>query len=236
MTVPSQPSTTPNPGDSTTPPATTPAPSTTPSQPVDLTKLSADDLKKVLENPEFFKLPRVAEAIEAEKELKKLREQQDKDANDLLVKEKKFEELSQKQSQEIETLKAKLQEQAKDSALTTSLAKESVVDLDGALKLVDKSKITINDDGTVEGVTEAVEALKAEKTYLFQPGTTPSVGAPSNPANTSPGTPGRYKFKESQLTAEFYQANKAEVDEAGRLGLIEPDGSPAAMAGSVQTT
>lgn len=42
-----------------------------------------------------------------------------------------------------------------------------IIDADVALSLMDKSKINVKDDGSVEGVKEALEALKTAKPYLF---------------------------------------------------------------------
>lgn len=42
-----------------------------------------------------------------------------------------------------------------------------LLDADAASALMDKSKVKVKDDGTVEGVKEALEALKKNKPYLF---------------------------------------------------------------------
>ena len=42
-----------------------------------------------------------------------------------------------------------------------------LLDADAANTLMDKSKVIVKDDGTVEGVKEALETLKKEKPYLF---------------------------------------------------------------------
>lgn len=42
-----------------------------------------------------------------------------------------------------------------------------IVDAEVALSLIDKTKIRVKDDGTVEGVKEALETLKSAKPYLF---------------------------------------------------------------------
>ena len=42
-----------------------------------------------------------------------------------------------------------------------------LLDADAASTLMDKSKVKVKDDGTVEGVKEALEALKKNKPYLF---------------------------------------------------------------------
>jgi len=42
-----------------------------------------------------------------------------------------------------------------------------LLDTDVALALIDRKKITVKDDGSVEGVKDALESLKASKSYLF---------------------------------------------------------------------
>src|SRR5436853_4919838 len=85
-------------------PKSTPAPAATPPASVDVTKLTGDDLTKVLENPELFKIPRIADALQAQKDLKKLQDANSKAAEDKLIEDKKFEELSQNQSKTNEQL------------------------------------------------------------------------------------------------------------------------------------
>lgn len=212
-------------GNSTPPATTTPTPpAATPS--VDVTKLEGDDLNKVLENPNLWKNPRLASLLESDKKLKALEKQQEEAENKSLAEQKKWEELAAKREAENQTLKEKIQNGQIDTQLSTKLYGQNVVDLDGALKLIDRSKISIDDSGAVSGIDEAIEALKTEKAYLFTTNGAPRVGNPSNPqAPATPGT-GRYKFKESQITPEFYKANEKEILEAYRAGLIEPDGPP----------
>jgi hypothetical protein len=234
----SQPGTTPAPGASTPPAAQDPGATTTPpaatppaaaTGETDLTKLTGEQLAKVLENQELWNLPRIKELREKAAAADDLKKQQDKAAEEKLEADKKFEELAKKRADDLATANQKIQDMQINQALTNKLVKKNVVSLDGALKLVDKSQIKVGDDGTVTGVDEALESLKKDSAYLFTEGTPannqPQVGTPSNPNPTPVGANG-FKFKESQLTPEFYNANKAEIDEAGRKGLIEPDGPP----------
>ncbi len=232
MTTPatSQPSTPPAgdgstpPADGSTPPATPPA-ATPPAAPeVDVTKLSDEQLLKVLEHPNFFNIPRVKELREKAAQADKLTESQRKAAEDKLKEEKKWEELSQQKETENATLKEQIKTSNINSALTALLVKENVVDLDGALKLVDRSQISVDDNGTVTGIDGALTALKTDKAYLFNGSSQPNVGNPSNPTGTQPTGP--MKFKRSQLTQEFINANKDEVYKAMNAGLIEDDGPP----------
>lgn len=168
------------------------------------------------------------EIREAASKLKEADTAAEKAANDKLVADKKFQELSEKQATTITGLEEKIQTMTVNQALTNKLVKENVVDLDGALKLIDRSTLKVDDNGTVQGIDDALAGLKKDRSYLFTADGSnppqPTVGTPSNPATASGS--GKFKFKESQLTPAFYNEHKAEIDEAGRLGLIEPDGPP----------
>lgn len=224
-----QPAAPPDPGGTTTPPAGTPPAPAAPVDNFDPTKLTQDQLNKVLENQELWKNPRLAGLLESDKQLKQLQKDKETQTEQQLTEQKKFQELAEKRATDLATATETIQKMQVDQALTNKLVKENVVDLDGALKLIDRTKIQVDDNGTVTGVDEALTSLKTDKAYLFNasgtPPAQPVVGNPSNPSAPASGS-GNFKFKESQLTTAFYNAHKAEVDEAGRLGLIEPDGPP----------
>lgn len=212
----------PNPGDGGQPPASTP-PAGTPAagDGGDLSKLPADQLQKVLENPELFKLPRIAELLESQKQLKKLQDDSQKSNEQKLKDEKKFEELSGQKEQENATLRQQIQNMQIDQALTNKLVPEGVVDLDGALKLADRSKLKVDDNGQVTGVDEALQSLKTDKAYLFGKPGQPQVGGPTNPQNQPSGPA---KFKRSQLRdTAFYAEHRDEILAAQKAGLIEDD-------------
>ncbi len=191
----------------------------------DATKLTSDQLSKVLENPELFKLPRIAALLDSDKQLKKLQKDQETAREQSLAEQKKFEDLANERGDKITALEKQIQDNLVTQHLTNELVKLNVVDLDGALKLVDRDKISVGDNGAVDGVTKAIESLKTEKSYLFT-GSPANVGTASNPQGAQPGQAGQYKFKESQMTPEFFKANEKEIMEAYRLGQIEADGPP----------
>lgn len=246
MTVVSQPGAAPNnggtppsggePNSGGTPPAN-PDPNNGGGQPgggtppaVDFTKMSAAEIEKALENPNLWQNPRLKELLEAQKELKTIKEQKATDEENGLKEQSKFKELSEKQAGTIDQLKGTIQTMAQNQALTNELVKAGVVDLDGALKLVDRSKLTTDDNGTVSGVNEALESLKTDRAYLFtnNGNENPNLGGtpPSN-GGTPPGGGAPAKFKRSQLKdPEFYKANRDEILKAQQAGLIEDDVTP----------
>lgn len=191
--------------------------------------LTPEQLNQVLEkNPNIWKTDRLAELREKGSKFDKLAKEKEEADKKALEEQGKFKELSESQKTELENLRQKLQDRDISTALITKLSPLGVVDLEGALKLVDRSKIEVSDDGTVTGVDEAVEALKTDKAYLFNGSQSgkPQVGSPTNPGNGS-GTGEPPKFKASQFRgpegAKFYQENREEILKAQAEGRIEQD-------------
>lgn len=207
-----------------TPPAATPPAGG--AEQFDPTALTPEQLNQVLEkNPHIWKTDRLTELRDKSKKFDDAEAAKTAAENKALEEQGKFKELSEKQAAENATLKQQLQDNTVSSALTSKLIPLGVVDLEGALKLIDRSKITVDDAGTIAGLDEAVETLKTGKAYLFNEkgGSTTTVGTPSNPGNGG-GTNGPAKFKRSQLQdAKFYQENRDAILKAQAAGEIEDD-------------
>lgn len=214
----------PNPkaGEGGNPPAPEPKSGTQPAgDSIDLSKLPADQLNKVLENPELWNLPRIKELRESQANLKKLQDEQVKAGEKSLEDQKKFEELANKRGERVTQLETELQNNKIDQALTNKLVPEGVVDLEAALKLADRSKIKVDSNGNITGVDDALASLKTDKAYLFGKPGQPQVGGPTNPQNPPSGPA---KFKRSQLRDPvFYQEHRDEILAAQKAGLIEDD-------------
>lgn len=182
---------------------------------------------KVLEHPDLWKQPRIAELLESKKELAKLKADQEKAAEQTLTEQKKFEDLATQRADKITQLETQLKDATINQALSGALIKDSVIDLDAALKLVDRSKLSVDDSGQVTGVEEALAALKTDRAFLFNAGTTPptKLGAPTGDGGKPGGEP--MKFKASQFQGpeghRFYQEHRQEILEAQKKGLIEND-------------
>lgn len=212
-----------------TPPAnnTPPAPNNNGAADFNPESLSQEQINQVLEkNPHIWKAERLVGLRDKAKKFDDAQTAADAAEQKRLADEGKFKELSEKQAAE----NAKLQEQVKNStinqALTNKLAPLGVVNLEDALKLVDRSKIEVSDDGTISGIDAAVEALKTDKAYLFsgQSGKQ-NVGSATNSANNEgDGSYTGPTFKRSQLRdAKFYQANRDDILKAQAAGKIEDD-------------
>lgn len=193
----------------------------------DPSKLSGPQLAKVLENQELWKLPRLQELLQSNKELQDLRKKQQDDVDKKLADDKKWEELAAKRDNELIEERKKTQQLTVNQQLTTKLAPLGVVDVDAALKLVDRDTIKVADDGTISGIDEAIESLKKDKAYLFTKGNGQSVGTPTNSENDNKDGAGVMKFKRSQLqNPSFYQEHRADILKAAAAGQIEDDITP----------
>lgn len=195
----------------------------------DPTALTQDQINQILEkNPDIWKAERLVGLRDKAGKFDKAESDRVAAENKTLEEQGKFKELSEKQTAENAELKAKLQTMTINQALTAKLSPLGVVDLEGALKLVDQSKITVDENGTITGLDEAVEALKTDKTYLFNANGNKqtTVGNGTN-SNNGGGAGEPKKFKASQFRgpegAKFYQENRKEILEAQAAGLIEQD-------------
>lgn len=188
---------------------------------LDLSTLPPDQLQKVLENPNLWKLPRVQELVKSSQDLKKLQDEQKTAEEKRLEEQNEHKTLAEQRKGELETANATIQTMRIDQALTTKLVPEGVVDIEAALKLADRSKIEVGDDGSVKGIDDVINSLKTDKAYLFGKGGGPTLGGPTNPGNQPSGPA---KFKRSQLQDNaFYQEHRKEILEAQKAGLIEDD-------------
>jgi hypothetical protein len=188
--------------------------------------LTPEQLNQVLEkNPHIWKSPRLAELREKSKKFDDAQSAADEAEKKRLEDEGKHKELNTKLTAELAESKKQLQDATINQSLTNKLAPLGVVNLEDALKLIDRSKIEVSDDGTISGIDAAVEALKTDKAYLFtgQGGQQKTVGSPTN-SNTGGDSYTGPTFKRSQLRdAKFYQEHRDEILKAQAAGKIEDD-------------
>lgn len=103
---------------------------------------------------------------------------------------KKKNELPAEVKAQIDAANAKVQKIQLTAEVTKLGASMGLVDADVALTLMDQTKIVYKDDGSIEGVQAAMDALKTAKPYLFKQeqkggwGQNRQGGAPDN----KPGT------------------------------------------------
>lgn len=106
----------------------------------------------------------------AQRELDKLRADADKAEKDRLKKQEKYKELAEQQEAELKATQTKYESAVKRTAFLQAITKHKPLDVEAAYKLADIDKLTINEDGTVDGVDEAIESLVDNKAYLFDDG------------------------------------------------------------------
>jgi hypothetical protein len=189
--------------------------------PVDLTKLSESELAKVLEHPGFFNIPRIKELREKAQKAKEYEAEQAKKAEDEAKKKGDYEKLLSDKDAKIADLESQVSTTRLNGAIERAATKAGAVDTETILALVDKSKIKVEDNGTLTGVDEAIKELLEAKPFLKGDGTPPTLGAPSNPGN---GATTAKRFTMSQIQdTEFYRANKADIQAAQRAGTIVDD-------------
>lgn len=96
--------------------------------------------------------------------------------------------------------KAEFEAQAKalkiDTAVKLAIA-DSAQDTDIVAGLIDKAKLILGDDGKVTGLTEQVEALKKDKSFLFK--TTQQTNPNYSPNGGGNGTPAANPFKKESF-------------------------------------
>jgi len=96
---------------------------------------------------------------------------------------------AEKARKEADDKVAQSESQARDRIIRAELkavaVKAGIVDLD-ALQLADLSKVTLSEDGSVEGADEMIEALKEAKPYLFAGATSSDTNPRPKPADNEP--------------------------------------------------
>lgn len=158
----------------------------------------------------------------AEQKLAEKEKAESEAATKRLEDEGKWKELAEKSKTEAETARQQVQEVKIENRVIAEASKLNIVDVDAALKLLDRSSVKVDKEGKVTGVEDALKALVEDKPYLVNSKTQTSIGSPTNPG--APGNEGVKKFKLSQIQdREFYKANEKDIDKALKLGLVEDD-------------
>lgn len=112
---------------------------------------------------------------------KQLKELQANTGDNAALKEQ-LEALQQANKEQKAAFEQQMQELRFQAALQTELLKADVVDADLVGVKLDKTKIKLNDDGTVSGLAEQLEGLKKDYSFLFKQQETPAIKG-AEPAN-----------------------------------------------------
>lgn len=92
----------------------------------------------------------------------------------------------------LETIQDTMKENSLSLALRAKALELGAIDESGQdlLAFIDKSKLIVNEDGSVTGLDDALKSLKASKQYLFKQEQNPGDGGQGNPL-AGTGAPGR---------------------------------------------
>jgi hypothetical protein len=129
----------------------------------------------------------------------------------------KYKELAEKTTQELESYKQQVNTERVTSAVLSELAKHNPQNVDVVKRLVDITSISVNDDGSIIGVEQAIAKVREEVPQLF------TVAPPSNAGVKVPQeqVAGR-QFKLSELQdPDFRTKNWEEIEKAQAEGRID---------------
>lgn len=173
-----------------------------------------------------FKHPRFKSlnerASKAEKELEKIRKQQEADTESKLKEEKKWQELAEKKEKEVEEMKSKITLSSKTQSVITEAIKLGIKDTDAAVKLIDLESITLDNDGHVTNAAEVVKALAEAKPYLVTGEPSKNIGNDVNPTDTE-GDKKVWRASELRMKMRdhaWYAKHKDEIDTAIKEGRV----------------
>lgn len=193
----------------------------------DLSKLTAEQLAKVLENPNFWKLDRIRQLTDRSKRIDEIEAEEAKKKEEEAKKRGEFEKVLAEKEAKINELTESIKSTKIETAIKDAAIKAGAADASVVAKLIDKSTITLGDDGKVTGVDEAVTTLLTQSPFLKGNGKTqpPDLGNPSNPGNTNQSIK---QFKASELADPvFYKEHEKEISAAmATPGMIIDDLSP----------
>lgn len=188
----------------------------------DVTKVGDEDFQKIFEDPRLYNHPRFKSLNEQAKKAKEYEAEKAKAEEEALKKKGEWEAVAKQNEDKAKAAEQKYLDSQTDNRIQAEAVKLGTVDLEAVLKLIDRSTIKVNEDGSITGIEDAVKALLEAKPYLKGSGQQVTVGA-----GTSPGadaTSGLKRFKLSQLQdAAFYQANEKDIMAAQKAHLIEDD-------------
>lgn len=103
---------------------------------------------------------------------------------------------------ELVQMKQKAENGIVKAHLQAEAARAGMIDLDG-LKMLDISRVTISEDGEVQGATALMERVRKEKPWLFGKTST------SAPGGAPPSQPPRQKLATEMTDAEYQTAREA---------------------------
>lgn len=168
-----------------------------------------------------FKHPRFKELSEAKKERDRLLQEAKKREEDEMKRKGELEELLKKKEEEVTQLNTRFTTQSKQNAVLAEAAKRGAVDPEAVVRLVDSDKIEVDENGNPSNVSEIVEALLSEKTYLV--GKKQDMGSDTTTSTNSDKPVYKYSELREKIQGDvnWYLENKDEIDAAYAEGRVD---------------
>lgn len=191
-------------------------------QQFDPSKLSDEQLSKVLEDQRLWNTPRIKELRDQAKKGKDYETAQAQKAQEEAVKKGEFDKVLGDKDATIKTLTEQINNNRIDASLGEVLRKAGVLNIAAGLKLIDRTKLAIAENGQVEGIDEAIKTFSTQYPELIKANSSaPDLGGGTNPGSDG-RVPGTFKMSEIADT-KFYQEHEAEIMQALRTGKIIDD-------------
>lgn len=144
-------------------------------------ELTDEQLKAAFQHPRFKELNDKAKRADT---LAQEKADADKKA---LEEQGKFKELAEKAEGDAKNWQQKYEQSTINNSVIAKAAAAGAQDPDTITRLINREKLTLNDDGTVEGVDDAIKEMQSSQPYLFKTGGTKNVGSGTNPDSGSGG-------------------------------------------------
>lgn len=183
----------------------------------DPSKLSDEQINKVLEDQRLWKTDRLSQLREQAKKGKDYESEKAKLAEAEAIKKGEFDKVLAERDAKIQELSDKLTTGQLDNVIREALAKEGVTNANAGLKLIDRSKLKMSEDGQLEGLEEAMKSFATQYPELLKTNTA-SVGNPTNPSSVPTGEP--VKMSDMRNPAWFNDPANAETIKQVQNGKV----------------
>lgn len=131
-------------------------------------------------------------------------------AGDNTTLKQQLEALQQANKEQQAAFEQQMQEMRFQSALSTELLKANVVDADLVSVKLDKGKVKLNEDGTLTGLSEQLESLKKDYSFLFKQQEGPKLTG-AEPANNTKPPVGKKPEEMTYSEMMAYMANNPDA-------------------------
>ena len=202
---------------------TDPKKTATPSpEAIDVSKMSDEDFARVFDDPRLWNHPRFKSLNETAKKAKEFEAAEETRKQEELKKKGEWEALAKANEDKAKAAEQKYQTALTDNRIQAEAVKLGAVDLEAVLKLIDRTNVKINEDGTIAGAEDAVKALLDSKPYLKGAGGKVTVGGAIAPG--AENQEGLKRFKLSQIQDPvFYRDNEKDILASMKANLVEDD-------------